>query len=44
MCLLGDRLIDGYVKSLPGYMSATDDDGIKAVKHNEWDKLMAVLF
>ena len=40
----GDRLIDGYMELLPGYISATDDDGRKAVKNKDWDKLMAVLF
>ena len=44
MRLLGNSLIDGYVKQLPDYINAVDGDDKKSVKYNEYQKFMATLF
>ena len=42
--LLARRIIDGFTKKLPEYLSAADDAARKQVKKNELDKLFSVLF
>ena len=42
--LLGNSLIDSYVKQLPDYINTVDNDGKRAVKRNEVQKFMETLF
>ena len=43
MRMVGNILIDGYIRNLPAYTGAADDAGRKAVKKKELEKFMATL-
>ena len=42
--LVGRRIIDGFTKQLPEYLSAADDAARKQVKRQQLDKLLSILF
>ena len=44
MRLVGNNLIDGYIRNLPAYIGAVDYAGRKVAKKKELEKFMATLF